>query len=161
MQKQARDEGEQLLIALGDKKVEKQMKKAIEVDSQDNIRDAIYGFYSKRLDVVSGDEEFKSLLEEKLRDKLENNELSIGQMMNLYKYMAATNINSTKALLDVLKPVPNAPNPMLVTEAQGEKENNMHLSMTSEEAANLDKTMRTLLSWAAEQEKKKNEGTNL
>jgi len=73
------------------------------------LRMTIMNFFTERIGQISRQDNLKLLIERKLEEKLETDELEFGQLMSLYNNVAKQGNQSVDSMLSLFKPTPGVP----------------------------------------------------
>ena len=104
MEKKTRENIEGVVSLMNDKDLEKEVKTIDTEDPLFSLKDTIYSFFKDRLKIISKETTVKEIVKQKLEEKIETDEISIGQLIQLYKDITYMENNSISTLLDVFKP---------------------------------------------------------
>lgn len=84
-------------------------------DPVEKTKRDVLEFLSRRFKTIEEDRKLKKVVSERLYNMLndENNELSLNQLMGVYKTLGEDEIASVDSLLQILRPVANTQNPWI------------------------------------------------
>jgi len=95
-------------------------------DPVDKTKRDVLNFLSRRFKNIEEDRSLKKLVHERIYSFLENtdNDISLNQLMGIYKTLGEDETAAVDSLLQILRPVANAPNPWIErkTTEEAEKE---------------------------------------
>jgi len=96
----------ELFTHINDKDIERETNliNIAESDPLFSLKNVLFRFFQKRLDVIQEEEKFKSEIKNAIREKINNDELSSAQLISLYQKVCEQGVYSTNAILDVFKP---------------------------------------------------------
>lgn len=115
-----KEEMEQLNTKLNDKEIEKEIKQVHSIDPLTSLKLNLFSFFESRLDAIQKEDQFEYRIKEAILDKIENDELSTSQLMQLYGSVKSQGSKSLEVLLDVFKPSQAGNVSPLVEEKKGE-----------------------------------------
>lgn len=106
MDSNVKQDVKEMLNFMKDKDIEKETD-AIVVNESDplfSLKNVLFKFFEKRLEVIQQEEGFKEEVKDAIREKINNNELSPAQLMKLYSDISQQASFSTSSILDIFKP---------------------------------------------------------
>jgi hypothetical protein len=106
MNNKTKDDVKELMQHMSNKDIEKETNiiNVTESDPLFSLKNVLLKFFQKRLDVIQAEESFKQVVKDAIEEKIENNEMSPAQLINLYQKIGDQSVFSTNALFDVFKP---------------------------------------------------------
>lgn len=72
-------------------------------NAQEELIKSLYGFVSKQLEAINRQEAFRSVVVEALIDKVQDREVTVGQLLQLYEIISEQGRDSSTALLNLFK----------------------------------------------------------
>jgi len=139
------DEVKEIIVSLNDESVGKDVDTAKSSDPLLSLRSSIFGAFQKRLEIILKEEDMKKIVEDKLREKINNNELTVPQLMSLLNSIKTSSTVAMDSLLQVLKPTPNAVSPLFATMGNGEEDiSDSFNNLDPEQSENVSKLIRLM-----------------
>jgi len=99
-----REEMKNLRGALQDEEVDKEVKQVKSIDPLTSLKLNLFSFFESRLQAIEQEDSFERSIKEAILGKVENDELSPTQLMQLYNNVKSQGSRSLEVLLDVFKP---------------------------------------------------------
>ena len=138
----------QLIEAIDDTSIDKEIEEVKRQDPLEILKLNIFNFFSKRLLCIQEKESFTSLIQNKIKEKIELNELEFKDLMALYKLCLQQTTYSTAQITDLFKPAAGAPSPFTETMSRKAEEmddyEKLFEGMTPKELEKVDKMYRLL-----------------
>ncbi len=122
MEEQTNKEAVSIIKELNSPETTTAIESIKKINAVDDLRLHIFSFFKARLDTVARDEILKKAVEEKLLEKIANNELTVVQLMQLARGLRNDTTMAIDSLLSILKPVPNTTNPLMDKAVEEESE---------------------------------------
>lgn len=89
---------------MSDKEIKKEVERISAEEPLVSLRNSIYDFFKSRLNKIENEGLFKGVVKEKILQKIEDDELSVPQLIGLYNDVVQAENSSIYALLDIFKP---------------------------------------------------------
>lgn len=102
--KEDKEELEKLNETLSDKEIDKEIKQVRSIDPLTSLKLNLFSFFESRLSAIQEEDDFEYRIKEAILEKIETNELSTAQLMQLYNNVKSQGSKSLEVLLDVFKP---------------------------------------------------------
>jgi len=142
------DDINQLIEAIDDTSIDKEVDLIKKTDPLEILKLDIFNFFSKRLLCIQEKESLTSLIQRKLKEKIENGELEFRDLKDLYKLCLQQSTFATAQITDLFKPAAGAPSPFTETISKKQEEmddyEKMFDGMSSKELEKVDKMYRLL-----------------
>jgi|SRR5208282_679276 len=113
MNNETRGEVLSVIDGLNDKETKEDVRNIQRLNPVDILRISVFDFFKSRLHTIEKDEELKKAVENKLLEKIANNELNVAQLISLARGLRNDTTMAVDSLLSILKPVPNTTNPLM------------------------------------------------
>jgi hypothetical protein len=104
MERKTKENIEGVVKLMKDKEVQRKVEEINTEDPLFSLKDTIYSFFKDRLNLISKETSVKEIVKNKIEEKIENDEITIAQLIQLYKDITYMENNSISTLLDVFKP---------------------------------------------------------
>jgi hypothetical protein len=145
MEKETTDEVRNIIISMNDENITKEVEEVKSLDPLLSLRSSIFNAFEKRLEIILKEEGMKTIVEQKLREKIDADELTVPQLMSLLNSIKTSSTVAMDSLLSVLKPTPNAISPLFATMGNNDEEliNNFG-NLDSEQSENVSKLIRLM-----------------
>ena len=123
------------------KKEDKQHKSFIDLNAD------LFDFFKSTLKTVKEENEFKLVIKNALEDKIANDDITVAQLIGLYKAVYNETTLATDSIISLFKPTPNSNSPIAnaMSNRSNDDINERQISdYTSDELKGLDKLRRLL-----------------
>lgn len=97
---------ENILKELKNKEIDEETR-AIRLQEKDplfSLKTVLFDFFKKRLMVIQEADVFRDYIKQTILQKMEDNEFSVAQLINLYAEVSSSNTFATNSVLDIFKP---------------------------------------------------------
>ena len=117
-------------------------------DPYDEVRKSFFNFFITRMKEVKKSDEVLELITSKIKDKVENDEVSFEGLQDLYRMYSSQSRQSSENLLNLFRPTAGVGS--VLSETIGKKEENqnefdrVYESLSSEDLQKLDKVVKLL-----------------
>ena len=123
------------------KEVETEVIEAKKLDKIDQTKDSILGFICGTLQKIDEDCELKAIIKEELKERILNPEegerLSNSQLIGMFNNVGEDITRSRDSVFSMVKPIPNATNPLLDKSSAEERDKNHFADATSKDMRNM------------------------
>jgi len=100
------DTANKLIPSLRNDENEKAVNKIRVVDPFFSLKSSLFEFFQNMLQKVQTDDEFTKRVKDALIDKIEANDISVNQLLNLLDSVNKEKINLVDSILSIFKPIP-------------------------------------------------------
>lgn len=106
MKESNKQDVETLMGILKDDNIEKETEsiQANEADPLFSLKNVLFDFFKSRLISINKEDGFKNRVKQAILDKIEEDEVSVAQLINLYVKTSEQSSIATGSLLDIFKP---------------------------------------------------------
>jgi hypothetical protein len=102
--KEEKEDAQELIDAINDPAIEEEVNSVRRVDPLNSLKLNLFSFFESRLDAIKQEDDFEYRIKTAILSKIENDELSTSQLMQLYGSVKSQGSKSLEVLLDVFKP---------------------------------------------------------
>lgn len=102
--KEDKQEMESLRETLHDGEIDKEVKQVKSIDPLTSLKLNLFSFFESRLEAIKEEDNFEKSIKDAILRKVEDDELSPTQLMQLYNNVKSQGSRSLEVLLDVFKP---------------------------------------------------------
>jgi len=113
MNDSTRNKVNNLISALDNADIDKEVGKVVIADPIEQIKQSLLQFFTNRLEKIEENDDFKQLVENKIREKIESDVLSVPQLFQIYEQISADNVVATNSLLSLFRPSKEGASPLL------------------------------------------------
>lgn len=99
-----KNEAQELIDTLKDPEVQKEVRSVQNIDPLVSLKANLFSFFENRLKAIEKEDEFEKQIKDALLMKIEHDELSTAQLMQLYNSVKSQGSKALEVLLDVFKP---------------------------------------------------------
>lgn len=146
MNDETQQQTNELLKGLDDPATEKEVAEKKSMDPLESLKLDLFEFFKKRLNHIEAKERFSLKVQEKIEEKLEHDELTIDQLMAVYRLFQNKVGESSDSILGLFRPVPGATSPLVNSMTHREEGTDeiqrMFESMDNEQLQNMDQAYR-------------------
>lgn len=89
-----------------DKEIDKETKeiRLQEKDPLFSLKTVLFEFFKKRLTIIQEEDLFRNRIKDAILERIENNDVTIAQLITLYGEISNENTFATNSILDIFKP---------------------------------------------------------
>lgn len=104
MDNQTKETVETILTNLGDKDIQTEVSESEIVNMADEFNRSVIGFFDSRLKSIQSQESIKELIQEKLKIKLKEEELSVAQLKDLFVVFSRETSTASQDIMTFVQP---------------------------------------------------------
>ncbi len=125
MKSETKQKINQILAKLDDgSEITAQIESAQLHDPMGALRDALYNFFKVRLTKIEEQDIFQKAIEQKLLNRMNEDKLTVGQMIHLYSMLNTESTLKTESLLNIMKARDQAIVPLVVQDQDDQDKRN-------------------------------------
>ncbi|KKN06852.1 hypothetical protein LCGC14_1073110 [marine sediment metagenome] len=125
MKSETKQKINQILAKLDDgSEITAQIESAQLRDPMGALRDALYNFFEVRLTKIEEQDIFQKAIEQKLLNRMNEDKLTVGQMIHLYSMLNTESTLKTESLLNIMKARDQAIVPLVVQNQDNQNNHN-------------------------------------
>lgn len=136
MNKDTKDNISKVVHSMHDDNIKNEVERISSEDPLISLKNSIYDFFKTRLKRIDDESEFKGVVKSKILERFD--ELSMGQLLDLYSDLSKVENSSIYALLDIFKPTKEGAVSPLASEVSGPKQINSTQDISPEDAEALN-----------------------
>ena len=109
MEENTRNTANELITAMEDRQIQEEVVSSIVTDPTTELRQEVLKFFTDRFNRIRKVERFKERVQETLEGMVDRDELNFDQLVTLYNMASKQAGGAAQGVLDIFRPVPNAP----------------------------------------------------
>jgi hypothetical protein len=104
MNEEDKKEAKETVEQLNNSDTQEEVRRVKNLDPLVSLKMNLFSFFENRIEAIEKEDDFENEVKEAIRAKIENDDLSPAQLMQLYKEVKSQSSRALEVLLDVFKP---------------------------------------------------------